>query len=159
MTTRHVPEGLSPDSVDTLTELTSIVVKLRAAQAAAAASQAPSIGLSGAAGLTTGATPAPGAVTGTTPLPSGAPNTAGLLSVKELPSATDNLKHKLQRAKVALKTLNDIQRVTTQQEAEIQALRERRKKQAEMLAKIQEEGIQFARVVGAEHGDGDRMVE
>lgn len=160
MTAAHLPEGLSPDAVDTLTELTSIVVKLRASQAAAAASHAQtSLGLPGSAGITSGATPAPGAVTGTTPLPSGAPNTVGLLSVKELPSATDNLKHKLQRARAAMKTLSDIQRVTTQQEEEIQALRERRKKQAEMLAKIQEEGIQFARSAGAEHGEGDRMVE
>ncbi|KAK4462547.1 RNA polymerase II transcription mediator complex subunit 9-domain-containing protein [Cladorrhinum samala] len=162
MTTIHnLPDGLSPDSVDTLTELTSIVVKLRAAQAAAngTSSSQTSSSVLPALGITSGATPAPGAVTGTTPLPSGAPNTGGLLSVKELPAATDNLKHKLQRARGAMRTLNDIHRANSQQEEEIKRLEERRRKQAAMLARIQDEGIQFARSAAAEHGDGDRMEE
>ncbi|KAK4161818.1 RNA polymerase II transcription mediator complex subunit 9-domain-containing protein [Cladorrhinum sp. PSN259] len=146
--TTVLPDGLTPDSVDILTELTSIVVKLRGAT---------TTNLS--ASISSQQAPGPGAVTGTTPLPSGAPNTGGLLSVKELPTATDNLKHKLQRARGATRTLNDVHRATSQQEEEILKLEDRRRKQAAMLARIQEEGIRFAQSTAAEHGDSDRMEE
>src|SRR4051812_5880886 len=121
MTTTHIPPGLSPDSIDTLTELTTILTKLRASQATAA-STAPS--------ALTGATPAPlpGAVTGTTPLPSGTSNTS-TFTVKELPVATDNLKHKLQRARAAVKALPDVSRTLEQQESEIKELEARRREQ------------------------------
>ncbi|KAK3990887.1 RNA polymerase II transcription mediator complex subunit 9-domain-containing protein [Cladorrhinum sp. PSN332] len=144
----HLPEGLSPDSVDLLTELTSILVKHRAATTVPNA--------------TTSTTTSTGAVTGTTPLPSGPGSgggSGGPLSVKELPAATDNLRHKLQRARTAMRTLNDIDRANSQQEEEIRRLEDRRRKQAGMLARIQDEGIQFARSTAAEHGDGDRMEE
>ncbi|KAL2023686.1 hypothetical protein VTK56DRAFT_1400 [Thermocarpiscus australiensis] len=201
----HLPEGLSPDAVDTLTELTSIITKLRSAQqtsstSAAAAAAAPGTTPSAAAAAVgapqappssssssvsasapaqpTGATPRPGAVTGTTPLPSGpftststsasATTTTAtgtpLLSVKELPAATDNLKHKLQRARAAMRTLADVQRGVGQQEAEMARLEARRRRQAGMLARTQEDGLQFVRAAAQRsqdeegEGEGDRMV-
>lgn len=175
----HLPEGLSPDAVDILTELTAILTKLRASQNLPPAGiSTPALGslgaLPGGPGATpssaplgatsqsqpSGATPAPGpGVTGTTPIPSGAVNinTPGGLSVKELTAATDNIKHKLQRARAAVKTLPDMHRTVEQQEAEIRELEDRRKKQIAMLARIREEGLQFART-SRDEVEGDRMV-
>ncbi|KAM7204620.1 RNA polymerase II transcription mediator complex subunit 9 domain containing protein [Rhypophila sp. PSN 637] len=164
----HLPEGLSPDAVDILTELTAILTKLRASQ------NLPPVGLSTPAlgGLATlpgatpgpglgatshsqpsGATPAPGP--GTTPLPSGTPNAGSGFTARELTTATDNIKHKLQRARAAVKTLPDVHRTVDQQEAEIRELEERRKKQIAMLARLRDEGLQFARTG---RDDADRMV-
>jgi hypothetical protein len=95
-------------------------------------------------------------------LPSGAPNTGGangISSVKELPAATDNLKHKLQRARAAIKTLPDVSRSIAQQEMEIEELEERRRKQLAMLTKIKEEGLQFEHTEQSKGDEGERMVE
>jgi hypothetical protein len=186
MATAHIPEGLSPDAVDTLTELTSIITKLRSAQqqqnlasagAAAASSTAGGTTAAAASGHApaaaaahqhqerpSGTTPiAPGGVTGTTPLPSGGvgDSTHGpLLSAKELPAATDNLKHKLQRARAAMRTLADVHRSIAAQEAELASLEGRRRRQADMLARTQEEGLQFVRAEqrSREDEEGDRMM-
>ncbi|KAK3385003.1 RNA polymerase II transcription mediator complex subunit 9-domain-containing protein [Podospora didyma] len=167
----HLPEGLSPDSVDTLSELTSIIVKLRSSQASAGGGPGSTPALGNLPGLpnmpgsgatpaaaTGGATPSQGGTTiGSTPLPGG--GGAGMLSVKELPAATDNLKHKLQRARVAVKSLPDVGRTIAQQEAEIAELEERGRKQVAMLAKIKEEGLQFVCTEQSSRDEGERMVE
>ncbi|GAB1317531.1 Mediator of RNA polymerase II transcription subunit 9 [Madurella fahalii] len=183
MATHQLPDGLSPDAVDTLTELTSIITKLRSAQqqaSTAAGGAGVSSTVAPGTGATplppplshqpSGATPAPGAVTGTTPLPSaatpaatgggGAGGSGGpLLSVKELPAATDNLKHKLQRARAAMRTLADVQRSIAAQETELVGLDGRRRKQAAMLARTQEDGLQFVRAEQRSRDEeGDRMV-
>lgn len=179
----HLPQGLSPDAVDILTELTSIIIKLRSSQSTAPGGlSTPALGSlttlpGGGTGATptsappgggnlqsqsqpSGATPVPGGagLTGTTPLPSGGGGAGvggGSLTVKELPAATDNIKHKLQRARAAVKTLPDVHRSIAQQEAEIRELEERRRKQIAMLARLREEGLQFARVA---RDEGDKMV-
>lgn len=167
----HLPEGLSPDAVDILTELTSIITKLRSSQSTAPVGlSTPALGnlttLPGGTGATpssaphggnsqsqpAGTTPAPGA----TPLPGG--GAPGLLTVKELPAATDNLKHKLQRARAAVKTLPDVQRTIAQQEDEIRALEDRRRKQVAMLGRLREEGLQFAHVEQSRRDEGERMI-
>nr|CAF05896.1 related to microtubule-associated protein [Neurospora crassa] len=182
----HIPPTLSPDAIDTLTELTLILTKFRAAQASArSADAAAATGATGAIGPSLSSstsinpshggpnssnnapisTPAPGAVTGTTPLPipstTSNPNatTAGSFSAKDLPQATDNLKHKLQRARQAVLTLPDIGRTITQQEKEIAELEERKRKQVAMLAKIRDEGLQFARLEQSRRDEeGERMM-
>ncbi|KAK3348295.1 RNA polymerase II transcription mediator complex subunit 9-domain-containing protein [Neurospora tetraspora] len=171
----HIPPTLSPDAIDTLTELTTILTKFRAAaastrQAAAASSSSgpnpssnngPNSNNPGGIG-----TPAPGAVTGTTPLPipsTSNPNSTAAstsFTAKDLPQATDNLKHKLQRARQAVLTLPDIGRTIAQQEVEIKELEERKRKQIAMLARIREEGLQFARLEQSRRDEeGERMVE
>ncbi|ESA42025.1 hypothetical protein GE21DRAFT_10467 [Neurospora crassa] len=171
----HIPPTLSPDAIDTLTELTLILTKFRAAQASArSADAAAATGATGAIGPSLSSstsinpshggpnssnnapisTPAPGAVTGTTPLP--IPRS---FSAKDLPQATDNLKHKLQRARQAVLTLPDIGRTITQQEKEIAELEERKRKQVAMLAKIRDEGLQFARLEQSRRDEeGERMM-
>ncbi|KAK3346789.1 RNA polymerase II transcription mediator complex subunit 9-domain-containing protein [Lasiosphaeria hispida] len=155
--TTHLPNNLSPDAIDTLTELTSILDKLRSAQAT---TNTATLNLPGVpANRPADTTPAPGAVTGTTPLPSGAPANGASLSVKELPAATDNLKHKLQRARAAIKTLPDVTRTLAQQQGEIEELEERRRRQLVMLAKIKGAGLQFSLAEQSKGDEGDRMVE
>ncbi|EGS22125.1 uncharacterized protein CTHT_0016410 [Thermochaetoides thermophila DSM 1495] len=159
--TAPLPEGLTPDAVDTLTELSAIIKKLRAAQqqqAANPSSQAAAggPGTTGAPGSQPSssgpnATAAGGAI-GTTSLPSSAttgptPSNA-LHSVKELPATTDPIKHKLQRARAAVRLLGDMSRTMAQQEAELARLEERRRKQAAMLAKAQEEGARLSKGFG-----------
>ncbi len=167
----HLPDGLSVDSIDTLTELTSILIKLRSAQVVADGGSLSSTGMGAlgslgnitgatpSAGGPSGATPAPGAVTGTTPLPSGSAGGANGLSTKELLPATDSLKHKLQRARAAVKTLPDVSRTYSQQRAEIEELEARRLRQLDMLAKIKSAGLQFSLAEQNKGEEGERMVE
>ncbi|KAK1783321.1 RNA polymerase II transcription mediator complex subunit 9-domain-containing protein [Copromyces sp. CBS 386.78] len=172
----HIPHTLSPDAIDTLTELTQILTKFRSAQASArreaAAASSSNLNNPSSSGNPTShpggiGTPAPGAVTGTTPLPipTSNPTTSttaegSLFNAKDVPQATDNLKHKLQRARQAVLTLPDIGRTIAQQEAEIKELEERKRKQVEMLARIREEGLQFARLEQSRADEeGERMVE
>ncbi|KAK4250030.1 hypothetical protein C7999DRAFT_29499 [Corynascus novoguineensis] len=199
----HLPPGLSPDAVDVVTELSSIIARLRAAQQSASSggpNVAPTTGapaITGGKPIPSGATPIPhGGVTGTTPIPTSAPTpnlssynnttnhttannnttttlatnvnanqqaitTGGsgattatataserellLVSAKDLPPATDPLRHKLQRARAAVRTLGDVRRALAQQEAEAQALEERRQRQAARLARTQEDGLLFVK--------------
>ncbi|KAK3689605.1 RNA polymerase II transcription mediator complex subunit 9-domain-containing protein [Podospora appendiculata] len=162
----HLPDGLSPDAVDTLTELTSIIIKLRASQQPPSLTNLPHPSTAAAASNPlghhhpNGPPSLPGPVTGTTPLASGGGGGGGqLLSVKELPGATDNLKHKLQRARAAVKTLPDVGRTISQQEVEIAELEARRRKQVEMLMGLKEEGLQFGMLEQRSKDEGERMVE
>lgn len=173
----HLPPGLSPDAVDALTELTSILTRLRATQKqyqqSTASATGTTIGAHGAGNTTS--TPAPLGVTGTTPLPitstpgrnpannhpSSSTTTGGngqppLLSAKDVPFATDNLKHKLQRARQAMRALEDVRRGIAQQEAELAGLGERRRGQAARLARTQEDGLQFVRSEGLRDGERER---
>lgn len=200
----HLPPGLSPDAVDALTELNSIITRLRnntqQGQTTTTTSATTTTTTAGGAGTQppTGAAtgPVPPGVTGTTPLPisssSSIPTPSGsgggggggptsslsasaapappLLSVKELPAATDHLKHKLQRARAAVRGLADVQRSIAQQEAELARLEARLRQQVGRLARTQEDGVEFVREEeqrrgGEEMGMGmeevgvERMVE
>ncbi|KAK4038290.1 RNA polymerase II transcription mediator complex subunit 9-domain-containing protein [Parachaetomium inaequale] len=187
----HLPAGLSPDAVDVVTELSSIITRLRAAQQPTSTAAAGTTTTTTTTTSASGGAPIPQGVTGTTPLPTSAPTpnttttttnkhttttsttTTGtqpdhehqeLLSVKDLPSATDNLKHKLQRARAAVRTLGDVRRALAQQEAEMRGLEGRRAAQAARLARTQEDGLVFVRgggedKSGAGDGEGERMVE
>ncbi|KAH8880353.1 hypothetical protein GQ53DRAFT_543124 [Thozetella sp. PMI_491] len=152
----NLPDKLTPDSIDTLTELATILSQLRPTVQSSASMATPALGLAGLSNLGgTGSTPAavpgatpapaPGAVTGTTPLPSTTPNTTGTgggtLGFKDLPAATDNLKHKLQRARVAVRSLPDVSRTTRQQEAEIEELEALKARQLAQLAALKQVGL------------------
>jgi hypothetical protein len=58
-----------------------------------------------------------------------------------------------------MRTLSDVRRTTAQQEAEMEALQSRRRQQAGMLARTQEDGLSFVKQEELEEGGGDRMVE
>ncbi|EOO01973.1 putative microtubule-associated protein [Phaeoacremonium minimum UCRPA7] len=142
-----LPAGLSPDSIDTLTELALILSRLRPPQSNGSTT-----------GLATGATPAATQVTGTTPLPSsapaGSPGGSGTLNLKDVPTATDSIKHKLQKARAQIRQLPDMNRSIAAQEAEIVELLTRMAQQREVLGRLKDVGAAF----GADGDEGrDKM--
>ncbi|KAK6206732.1 hypothetical protein QIS74_13220 [Colletotrichum tabaci] len=138
----ELPSTLSPDALDTLTELTGILTRLRAA-----------IQTSGSVGGITGATPA-GTGAGATPNPLGGASPNAPLSLKDVPAQTDALKHKLQRARTQMRQLPDMDRSISEQEEEISQLEERIRMQREVLDRLRELGVQFGHEEG---GTGDKM--
>ncbi|KAK1673966.1 RNA polymerase II transcription mediator complex subunit 9-domain-containing protein [Colletotrichum godetiae] len=143
----ELPPTLSPDALDTLTELTGILTRLRTAIQTSGSSSV-------VGGLTTGATPA-GTGPGATPNPLGSaasPNAP--LSLKDVPAQTDALKHKLQRARTQMRTLPDMERTVDEQEEEIKELEERIRMQREVLDRLRDAGVKFGHDEG---GRGDKM--
>jgi len=117
-----LPHGLSPDALDSLTGLTTILTRLR--------STIQSSGTGGIAGATPGASGA-------------TPNTAGAsdpLSLKDVPTATDGLKHKLQKARIQVRELPDMRRTMTDQAREIARLEERIRLQRQVLEMLKKGG-------------------
>jgi flagellar motility protein MotE (MotC chaperone) len=121
-----LPSSLTPDALDTLTELISILSRLRTP------TTLPS-------GTGTGQTPLPQSTT-----PSQQHATGSELTLKDIPTTTDHLKHKLQRARAQIRTLPDMERTIAQQDEEIKELEERIKRQREVLAGLRERGVKFA---------------
>lgn len=115
----NLPEALSPDSIDTLPVLSAILSRLQT--------------LSPNAATTSGSPPAPS--------PSQLAGGTGPLSIKDIPAATDDLKHKLQKARAQVKELPDIDRTLAEQEEEIQELEEKIRKQREVLERLKEVGL------------------
>ncbi|KAI2466929.1 RNA polymerase II transcription mediator complex subunit 9-domain-containing protein [Annulohypoxylon bovei var. microspora] len=152
-----MPEGLNPDTLDTLTELAVLLNRLRMPSST-----------SGNTPLPSGSTPLPLAPTSVPLLQSGAhahsqPQTAngattttntGELSLKEIPPAADVLKHRFQRARAMVRGLPDVGRCTREQEAEIAALEARLARQRDMLSRLREMG---ARLAVADE-EGEKMV-
>lgn len=128
-----LPSTLSPDSLDTLTELTGILGRFRAAIQASNPS-------SGTGGIT-GATPLP---SGATPSHLGAsPGGPGGATLRELSAQTDALKHKIQRARAQTKALPDMERDIEEQEAEIKELEAKIGLQRQVLEGLRERGMKF----------------
>lgn len=162
-----MPDGLNPDTLDTLTELAVLLNRLRTP---------------GGTGTTPAPTPSqsqsqshPHAHPAAPPPPppqqqrssqqsgsqaqtnNGATTTTntGELSLKEIPPAADVLKHRFQRARTLIRGLPDMARTPPEQEIEIAALEARLARQRDMLSKLREMG---ARLAAAAQDDGDRMV-
>lgn len=138
-----LPQTLSPDALDTLTEMAAIVSRLRTAiHASSSAGGLP--GSTPAAATTTGATPT---VTGSGGGGAGSPSSVGggrvALALKDVPTATDTLKHKLQRARLQVKALPDMGRAVADQEAEIRELEARIARQREVLDTLRAAGADF----------------
>ena len=113
-----LPEGLSADSVDTLPVLSAVLSRLQNLSTPATAS----------------------AASPPTPSPLQVVNGAGLLTIKDVPAATDQLKHKLQRARAQVKELPDIDRSLAEQQEEIRELEERIAKQRGVLETLRQAG-------------------
>ena len=108
-----LPPAFSPDTLDALTELSIVLAKVRA-------------GIQSSTGLTTGATP-------------GGPTSNGqTLSFKDVPGATDGLKHKLQRAREQVRALPDMERTIEEQVEEMRDLEARIEKQKALLQKLKD---------------------
>lgn len=77
----------------------------------------------------------------TEPAPGGGAGAPGgpTLSFKEVPGATDGLKHKLQRARAHVRALPDMDRTVADQTAEIGELETRIRLQKALLQKLRDE--------------------
>jgi chromosome segregation ATPase len=131
----NLPEGLSPDSIDTLPVLSAILSRLNTLSPNAASTS----------GSPSTASPSQLA-SGTSPL-----------SVKDIPAATDDLKHKLQKARAQVKELPDIDRSLAEQEEEIRELEEKIRKQREVLERLRKTGLEAKKEI--ETRDNGQLME
>ncbi|PVH88053.1 hypothetical protein DL98DRAFT_509558 [Cadophora sp. DSE1049] len=120
----NLPDGLSPDSIDTLPVLSQILARLQTPSSTSGASTAGSPPAASPSQITSG---------------------TGLLSIKDIPTATDGIKHKLQKARVLVKELPDMERSVKEQEEEMMELEERIRKQREILGQLREVGLEIKR--------------
>ncbi|TLS24206.1 hypothetical protein PpBr36_08238 [Pyricularia pennisetigena] len=134
-----LPPTLSPETLDALTELAAIVSRLRPPQSlpggitvntpGAAATPAAGIGIGGPSGAT--------------------------ISIKDVPNATDAVKHKLQRARAQVKALPDMSRTLEEQRETIALLEETLRQQQEVLAALR--SVDGAHGLDAADEGGDKM--
>ncbi|KAJ9165133.1 hypothetical protein NKR19_g719 [Coniochaeta hoffmannii] len=134
---------LSPDAFSPLPPLSDILLRLRPPPSSTTT-------LNPLASPAAASQPTPSAAT---PLPATASST-GPLSLKEIPAATDPIKHRLQRARQQVRALPDIGRTVAEQEAEIEELAGRIREQKEVLRALREVGIRFGVQGVRDEGDG-----
>lgn len=115
----QLPAGLSPDSIDVVSEAATIFARVQYATTS-----------------------------------TDTPDIANKIAPRDLPAATDPLKHKLQNARAALHTLPDITRTIPEQEAEIKLVQAKIERQRAALQKLKDFGLKFA-AESAAKGDGD----
>lgn len=141
---------LSPDAFSPLPPLSEILTRLRPPP-----SSSSSASLNPLASPAAASQPTPSAAT---PLPATASST-GPLSLKEVPAATDPIKHRLQRARQQVKALPDIGRTVAEQEREIEELQARIREQKEVLKALREVGIRFGVNGVGDEGEGQGKKE
>ncbi|KAI1346491.1 RNA polymerase II transcription mediator complex subunit 9-domain-containing protein [Xylaria sp. FL0043] len=160
-----LPEALNPDALDVLSELAHLLTRLRALPTTAPSTAAPT--------TTGGTTPSQSTTAhAATPTPTALLSSqvsasrknggtgGGELSLKEIPVATDALRHRFQRARTLIRTaLPDLERDVAAQQVEIAALEARIARQRDTLAKLREVGERLAVVRGEGEGEGDKMEE
>jgi small-conductance mechanosensitive channel len=129
--TTSLPDGLSADTVDTLPVLSAVLSRLQ--------------------NLSTPPTTA--AASPPTPSPSLLATGSGPLTIKDIPAATDQLKHKLQRARAQVLALPDIDRTIADQELEIRELEARIASQRAVLESLARAG----KASGGRSTDADAM--
>ncbi|KAK0384602.1 hypothetical protein NLU13_8688 [Sarocladium strictum] len=125
-----LPPSFSPDSLDVLTSLAHDLARVRAGLLLQAAASDPN--------------------------PSSQshqqqPGPAQPLAIKDVPGATDAIKHKLQRARAVVKGLPDMGRGLDEQEREVRELEERIERQRGVLLGLRERGER--------RGDGEEKME
>ncbi|KAI1264438.1 RNA polymerase II transcription mediator complex subunit 9-domain-containing protein [Xylariaceae sp. FL1019] len=121
-----LPSAFNPDTLDVLSELANILTRLRTLP-------------TGTATGTPSQTNTPAHAT-PTPISSRKPGT-GELTLKDIPVATGSLKHQFQKTRGLLKTqLPDLDRTVKEQEAELEKLEERIRRQGEVLRALRDVG-------------------
>ncbi len=128
-----LPASLSPDTLDVLTHLSTILSEVRTT-------------IQASTGLDTD-----------DKKDGAAPNTG--LTFKDVVRASDGIKHKLQRAREQVRSLPDMPRNIEEQEVEIRELEARIEKQRDLLDKLREGGVAFGKDEGdaASGAHGDKM--
>jgi cell division protein FtsB len=130
-----LPSNFSPDTIDVLTELSTVLTKVHA-------------GLQSSTGLATD--PA-------TQTQAQQQQQQQQLSFKDVPGATDGIKHKLQRAREHVAALPDMGRTLAEQEEEMAQLRARMDRQRALLERLRDGGVAFAKDEGSAAASGERM--
>ncbi|TVY57840.1 hypothetical protein LCER1_G000955 [Lachnellula cervina] len=110
-----LPDGLSPDSIDTLPVLSAVLARLQ--------------------------NPSPSSNSPPAASPSQIASGTGPLTIKDIPTATDEIKHKLQKARMQVKDLPDMDRSIPEQEEEIAELEDKVRRQREVLESLRDVGI------------------
>lgn len=109
----QLPEGLTPSSLDTIPVLSSLTCRLQNSSSINSSST----------------TASPQLTTGT-----------GLLAFKDIPPATDRLKHQQQKARKEIRQLPDVDRTIEEQEAEIRDLEDKIRQQKNMILELKRMG-------------------
>ncbi|KAI0154536.1 RNA polymerase II transcription mediator complex subunit 9-domain-containing protein [Xylariaceae sp. FL1272] len=121
-----LPSALNPDTLDVLSELANILTRLRTLPA-------------GTITATPSQTNTPAHAT-PTPSSSRRPGT-GELTLKDIPVATGSLKHQFQKTRGLVRSqLPDLDRTVMEQEAEIERLEERIRRQGVVLGALRDVG-------------------
>ncbi|KJZ77601.1 hypothetical protein HIM_02778 [Hirsutella minnesotensis 3608] len=126
-----LPPTLSPDDLDTLPELSIVLAKVRAG----IQQSSPSGPAASAAGAGAGQ--------------QGQQQSGQQLSFKDVPGATDGLKHKLQHARAQVRALPDMGRSIDEQRREIVELEARIQQQRQLLERLRDAGVSFGKDDGA----------
>lgn len=133
-----LPPTFSPDTLDVLTHLSTILSEVRTALQTSTGIEKPGAENHADAGGGNGAGNASAGATG--------------LTFKDVARASDGIKHKLQRAREHVQALPDMQRGIEEQEAEMRELESRMERQRALLVRLREEGLEFGK--GQGEGDG-----
>ena len=144
-----LPPTFSPDELDVLTHLSTVLSEVRTTLQASTGVDKPTGNGAGDPSGTGGV----GAANG---------EAASGLTFKDVARASDGIKHKLQRARTQVRGLPDMQRDIAAQEAEMKELEGRIERQRALLARLREEGLEFGKDddgAAAEPANGDKMQE
>ncbi|VUC35527.1 unnamed protein product [Clonostachys rosea] len=133
-----LPPTFSPDTLDVLTELYNVLQKVHETARESLQNQEQD----------------PAAAKLPTSTPAATADGGKRLTFKDVPNATDGIKHKLQRAREQVRNLPDMSRTVAEQNAEMRELEARIEKQRTLLERLREEGLAFGK---NDAPTGDRM--
>lgn len=138
-----LPPTFSPDTLDVLTHLSTVLSEVRTS-------------LQNTTGLTDNANTNNGNdAGGSGNKKDGGGGASAGLTFKDVPRASDSIKHKLQRAREQVRALPDMQRTVEDQEVEIRELEARIERQRALLGRLQEGGLVFGKDDGEGAGGSD----
>ena len=126
-----LPSTFSPDAIDALTELSFILSRLKPSNGDSATNPSASQNTSQAQTALDPSQPSSSSQGTHTFLPG--VTTIGDLSLRDVAVKSDDIKHKLQRAKQQIRQLPDMERTTAEQDEEIAHLKEKIHKQRQVL--------------------------
>ncbi|CAK7266278.1 hypothetical protein SEPCBS119000_001944 [Sporothrix epigloea] len=152
-----LPKSFSPDALDTTAELASILARLRPPQPSSAQAGAAVNGTAGSSGAAGGAGEGETLGASMGGMAAAAAAAGPAICLRDLPTATDGLKHKLQHARAQIKALPDMGQTVAAQEAEIQRLEARIEAQKAMIARLRATGARFAAAGEQELHDLENM--
>lgn len=157
-----LPPTLNPDTLDTLSDLATLLTRLRAGLSSSSSSSSSTTAANNNNNnnntSSTNPTSNPlNAATGGSSTSTANNNGSGpALALKDLPSQSDQLRHRFQKARALVRTLPDMDRSTAEQEVEMRELEAKIARQKETLEKLKALGARFAEM-GRE--EADRMEE